>query len=61
MDDAGSLASRHEVRIDKHTDGDAEGDPDETLTFTEWTEADGSVVTDPARIAALEASAARGH
>lgn len=43
------------VTIAKHFDGDTSREPDEVLHFDQWSEADGTPVTDPGRIAELEA------
>lgn len=59
MEDTARLgAMRHTIHLAKWEHGrtPADGEPDEVLEHTVWTEADGMPITDPARIAALEAS-----
>jgi hypothetical protein len=55
---ADTIGAPHKItiRVDKHFDGDTSHDPDETVEVAQWFEADGSEVTDPARVAQLEAS-----
>lgn len=46
---------RQTVTLEKYIQRPAEGPPDEVIETEEWFEADGAPVTDPARIAQLEA------
>lgn len=56
-------AQRHEIIVAKyhneHTPED--GDPDETVNVVIWTEADGTQITDEARIAVLDKSLKEGQ
>lgn len=46
------------VTLDKHFDGDTTHAPDETLTVEQWFDADGTEISDPARIDAFAAGTA---
>lgn len=47
------------TRVEKYHDGNTEREPDEIVTVESWHDADGSMITDPDRIAELEARIAR--
>ncbi len=56
-------AQRHEISVAKYHHGHTpeDGDPDETVNVIIWTEADGTPITDDARIAALDESIKEGQ
>jgi len=45
---------RVDLRLEKYDGRDPDGSPDETLNRSSWHAADGTEITDPARIAALD-------
>ena len=57
--DVGRLPYREDTRLDKYVGRDPDGTPDETVVTSQWYEADGTPVTNPARIAQLEAGIPR--
>ena len=54
MNDLAGLVYKQTVRIDKHHGGDTSHEPDEVLEISQWVDKDGSIITDPERIAQLE-------
>lgn len=61
--DTGQVAVLMQSQIRKWEAGrtPADGDPDEIVLLNQWQELDGTVITDPERIAELEARLARQH
>lgn len=54
VSDALRLATKETITVRKWT-GPKSGEPDEVVTHEVWRDRDGSIVSDPARIAELEA------
>jgi hypothetical protein len=63
MDPVFGLPYREDVMIEKYHNHrtPADGEPDEVVIQSQWYEADGTMVTDPVRIAALEAGIPRAE
>jgi hypothetical protein len=57
MNDQLRFTRKETIQIAKWQDGETERDPDEVFEDEAWIDADGSVITDAARIQALERAA----